>query len=189
MGALQEQLLDRMGELEARVVTLAQEVHAGRKRIDALESQLSDAAAASPAPETAPMPPRPAPEAPMADAAEIYRQAFSDYALRRYEESAAGFLDFLSLYPTHEHAASARFFAAESLQAAGRYQEAVGQYLLLTEEHSRDARIPEALAHLAEALDALGRPQEAAEVRSALEEQYPGSSSDPGNATSTGGRL
>ena len=59
----------------------------------------------------------------------VYQVAWSNFKLRNYKESAAGFTRFLSAYPGHPKSVEAQYWLAESDYLGGDYKAALRHYL------------------------------------------------------------
>ncbi len=175
MLAAQQQMLTRVSDLEASLASLQAQILEQAEPAVEVEPEAQEHPTLAPAP-------------PPHLVIDLFREAFSDFAFRRYAEAAAKFQRFILENPQHDHLASARFMAAESSFGAGNFLEAARQYLILTEDRPQDARVPRALERMGQAYEVLGRLDEARHIFEALEEQYPERNRTSEPLSPTGGR-
>lgn len=105
--------------------------------------------------------------------AELYRQAFADYASGRFQRSISGFESFLSRHPENDYASNAQYWLGECYYSLQRYERAAEEFGKLVERHPQGSKAPEALLKMASALLRADRPEQATMALQALRERYP----------------
>jgi len=179
----QQELADRLQQLQDKLILVEARMFDQEKVIDELRrtkatqkvtdlGEKADLPAGMTAPRTAPLAgagEKPSP-------AEIYRQAFSDYAAGRFQPAILGFRDFLETYPANDYAANAQYWLAECYYSQKQYDRAVEEFRKVAEFYPQGPKTPDALLKMATALMATDRSDQAAKALQVLREKYPKSS-------------
>lgn len=107
--------------------------------------------------------------------AEIYRQAFADYASSRFQRAIAGFESFLSRHPESDYAGNAQYWLGECYYSLQRYERSAEEFGKMVEQYPQGSRTPEALLKMASALLQTDRSEQAGMALQVLRERYPDS--------------
>lgn len=150
-------LREKGDDTNVRISTLAHEVEAMRQAMQALQSSVVQAVAASAA---APQPGAPPAGDPGAAAAGqtappvnvaalqspkvLYEHAYSDYASAHYDVAIQGFQAYLRTFPNSPDAYMAQFQIGESYYAMGRYSEAAQAYREMIDNYKTAPWLPDA---------------------------------------------
>jgi tol-pal system protein YbgF len=126
---------------------------------------LQPPAATGPTPE-----PRPQPAA-----AEVYRQAFADYAGGRYPQAVTGFSRFLAEYSASDYAGNAQYWLGECYLGMKQYDQAIRAFEQTADRYPESAKAADALLKLAETQRLLGSTKSADDTLRRLRSRYPDS--------------
>jgi len=156
-------LREKGDDTNVRISTVANSLEGVRQAMQALQSSVVQAVAASQAAGTTPAidPGTGAatPQTPPVNPASVqspkvlYENAYSDYAATRYELAIQGFQAYLRTFPNSPDAYMAQFQIGESYYYLGRYREAVQAYREVIETYKKcpwepDAYYKQGLAYL-----------------------------------------
>ncbi|HYN37617.1 MAG TPA: tol-pal system protein YbgF [Rhodospirillales bacterium] len=127
-----------------------------------------DTGTPSPAPagqQTASLPPK--------SPREQYARAFAQLERRQYEESAAGFSEFLKANPDDPLADNARYWLGETYYARGQYGRSAELFLDAYEKSKTGPKAPDTLLKLGLSLAGLDKPKEACASFRELNRAFP----------------
>ena len=106
-------------------------------------------------------------------AAEVYRQAFADYAAGRYQQAIAGFNRFLQVYAGSDYAGNAQYWLGECYLGIQQYDLATQAFQRTADNYPNNAKAPEALFKLAQTQRQLGAAEQADATLQTLRSRYP----------------
>lgn len=121
--------------------------------------------AAPPAQQTASLPPR--------TPREQYARAFAQLEKRQYEESAAGFSEFLKSNPDDPLADNARYWLGETFYARGQFGRSAELFLDAYEKNKTGPKAPDTLLKLGLSLAGLNKNKEACATFRELNRAFP----------------
>ena len=104
---------------------------------------------------------------------EQYARAFSQLERRQYEESAAGFSEFLKANPNDPLADNARYWLAETYYARGEYGRSAELFLDAYEKSKTGPKAPDTLLKLGLSLAGLDKNKEACASFRELSRAFP----------------
>jgi len=104
---------------------------------------------------------------------EAYQGAFNLLKTGRYEDAAAGFKDFLTLYPNGEYADNAQYWLGEAYYVTSAFEQALAEFNKLVNIRSGSAKVSHALLKIGYIQDELGQKDAAITTLKSLIEQFP----------------
>jgi len=108
--------------------------------------------------------------------ADIYRNAFGNYASGRYRQAILGFGAFLERYPDNSFAPNAHFWLGQSHYALKEYHQALKEFDALVTARPENHNTPEALEKMVVILLRLREEERARKTADFLLRNYPESS-------------
>ena len=122
-------------------------------------------APSSPAQQTASLPPK--------TPRELYARAFAQLEKHQYEDSAAGFSEFLKANPEDPLADNARYWLGETYYARGEYGRSAELFLDAYEKNKTGPKAPDTLLKLGLSLASLNKTREACATFRELGRAFP----------------
>ncbi len=105
---------------------------------------------------------------------EIYETAYNDFLHGKYELSIFGFKSFLKQYKTHDLAAQAQYYIAESLYSQENWPDAYTEYEKVEKFYSDNREfVPAARLKMALCLELLGQQQNSLAILQSILKDYP----------------
>jgi tol-pal system protein YbgF len=104
---------------------------------------------------------------------EQYARAFAQLEKRQYEESAAGFTEFLKANPNDPLADNARYWLGESYYARGQFGRSAELFLDAYEKNKSGPKAPDTLLKLGLSLSGLDKNKEACATFRELNRAFP----------------
>lgn len=108
------------------------------------------------------------------DASALYETAFADISARKYDSAANKFKNFLSNYPTHQLAANAQYWLAETHYVRGDYREAAKLFAQGYQDHPKAPKAADSLLKLGLSLARLDKKEDACLSLQQLQKEFPG---------------
>jgi len=103
----------------------------------------------------------------------LYDTAHADFLNGNYDMAIAELSEYLSQFPTGDHADGARYWLAQSFHARKEYQKAIDAFEKLVKEQPQSEHIPGALLGIGRALAKLRKPKTAASKFRDLVKRFP----------------
>jgi tol-pal system protein YbgF len=106
-------------------------------------------------------------------AAELYHRSLDSLRGGRHEEAAAGFREFLRVYPGHDYADNAQYWLGECYYDQKDYPTAVREFRRVVEKYPQGNKVPDALLKVAFCHLALGSTDVGRQTLEQLVRSYP----------------
>jgi tol-pal system protein YbgF len=170
---------EKVDDTIVRVGSLGQEVEALRHSVDAINAPISfgpgpSEAGAAPADGTMPaLPPSSPTAAPGVSPTRLYNEAYSDYALGRWDLAIAGFEAYIKNFPRSDQADDAQLLIGHSYSNAAKYDKALEAYDLAIRSYPNGNVIPDAYYKKGLAHQSLRQTDKAREAYEVVVKNYP----------------
>jgi tol-pal system protein YbgF len=105
----------------------------------------------------------------------IFNEAYTKLSDGNYEDSRAGFREYLSRYPKSPKAGDATYWVAESYYREGQFEESILEYQKFIDTYPKDQRVPLAYLKQGMSLVEIGKNEEAKLFFQTLIDKYPNS--------------
>lgn len=107
---------------------------------------------------------------------DLYQNAYSDFAMGKYDLAYKGFQSFLDKYPNAELAPMAQFYMGECFYSRSMWEKALEEYQKIEQKYKRSELASAARLKIALCYELLGKKSEAMNVFGSIVKDFPQSS-------------